>query len=1820
MEPNVKKQHRTKGAIIAVSCVVVALIVVLVLLLTQCSGEGPLAANDGKLIQQLTAPGDATITLDEDIILSGPVTVNGNKTIVGKGTITLQSELEGTWPEGDAPTWGMGCAKLEAQDASGMGAMLQVESGASLTLGGDVILDANNKGNGVLVQDGGKLTLDTNAQVLNGRYANLVICTKAEADLSGGKLLDGNVYNVINYGTLALTGAEVSGAKAGAAVYSTGTVQQTAGLVSGAAFHNVYVAAGSLVMTGGSNDGAAKDGIVVAEGAQAQVTGGTITNCNHGICNNGTLTAGEVTLSECGIMNNGTGTMELKDTTVDTSEVYCLANNGGKVTAENFTARGCDTAAVYNFSGEMVLTNLTVTDGRDGNLSNVGGTMTVNGGTLGVCRDKSVSVGNGKVILNQVKIQGTTNDKYGIYAFGGELVLNDSSIENVSSTAVKVDAGSTVELNNVTIKEVGQNGFQTDGGKIIANHVTMENMGSHGIYNNGGEVIANDLTIHTVKKNGIQHKYGTTTVDGFTLSGTGNHGAYLAEGTLTVKNGSMTEMSANGFYLPEGQSKLILEDTTISGTVQQGINNSSEVEIKNVTISDSGKNGIYNKPGGVVTINGLTVSNVAEHGINNKAELHAENVTIIHSGADSNGIQNNGTMTLKTVSITDSRNHGIYNNGELNAEGVIIDTTADNGLYNDKGTAQLRDLTIRNTTAQGVNNNSIITLTDVKITASGKNGIYNSDGKAVIEKLEVVNPGEHGINNVAEMTATDVTITGSGAGKNGIQNSGTLVLHTVGITASRNHGIYNNGTLSGSNVAIDSTSNNGIYNDKGTITEIDGLKISNVPSQGINNTGTLTVKNVQIANTGKNGIYNNAGTARIVGITIQGVSEHGISNDFGGQVLLMDAVITGSGKGSNCIQNKATMTLSGVKAVGSANHGIYNDATLVSEGTVTIENAAVNGIYNYGGNVTLDNTLITGSGEHGVNNAGTLTGKHFTITGVAANGIQNSGTMSVTGSAIVTNSGKHGMYNGKQFTGENITIENAFDLLVSNSGDMVVRTLTMKGTAHKALYNSGYAELYTVTVDGSEVTNGGNAEYLLDNNGGVLDLTDATVLDANGTAVHIRGKGAVSLTNVILDRSGNYGIFVEGGSTVSAHGLVINNVTKNTQVAGAEGIAIKLAGKATMMDHVTLGAYSDSVTGSGVEISKETSGLASTALQLDADKASYSGYDLTIVGVSKGNGIYNKGQLYVTNMTIDTANHGLVSRYRGWATLSGNIIIRNIKNNPISIYGPEKGSYVNGVTLTSGASLTIDTAGSHAINNKGSFLAAADSTLTVKNITGKNVNAINNQSGATMTLGKVTVDGLYVNITMYNETTINSNSGTALMNSGVLELNGAVEIRNIFHKPENNMAENSNGSGLVVKNGGAVTGTGSVTIIGNQTAPEGYEGYLGLHNGIFITKCTMAIHGDIHVEGAKNQGIYVADDHAALTAGNITVKNVTGNGIYVNKASGALTATGTITVDTTGQHGVNNNGGLTAGAVTVKNAGTASNHNGINNNGGTLKVAGAIVVENIAGHGVSNNKVLTAASLSATNVGMKGAANGIQNSGSGNMTITGAAVIDTATAHGIYNKKTVSFGSFTAKNVKRSGINNDGGSFTVTGALTIDTTGEKAIGNTGTITADTISVTNVTTGYGLHSKGGSVKAQSITIDGVKGDVGVYLESKAVVEAVTMIVKNTKSHCIQAQHANTIKVETLAVMNSENGNGLRLYNKNSQPTVTITTMIAYGCKQRGLTADAGISADNLSVGTLYWHSCSEGVKGSIAGCVGTIVNSIPDAYLQAGAQASALEAN
>ena len=1497
--------------------------------------------------------------------------------------------------------------------------------------------------------------LDITGGTLSGAETGAVVYNTGTATQSGGTIEKAGVHNVyIAAGTFTMTGGKNDDAtKDGVSIQKGAKAEITGGDVTNSVHGlcndgDMSVGKITLDTCGIMNY---KNGILNIDGTTVE-NAGTYSLGNNG----GKVVAKKFTAKKgnsCAIYNFA-GDMELIDVTTQGIREANITNGGGNMTVKGADLQKCNDKSIvvgngvavfedikiggtkrekygcYVYGGELYINNAEMKE-IDSTAFKVdmGGIIEVKNATVKGVGDIGMRSDGGKMTLENVSIEDIKS--HGIYNMNGEINVKNVTLKNIGKNAIQNRGGNTnadglyaenianhaayvaignVKVSNSTFKTMEGNGFYLVEGENEATlkNVTVENVKKQGV-NNNSKLTIDGLKVRNGQQNGIFNKdKGVVKAKNVDISGVAEHGINNYN-TMTLENSKISNTGKGSNNL-QNKGTLTIKDVDCSNSKNHGVYNTGTIKGSELEIKKAAKNGVYNNKG-TFTVDKVTVDGAGEHGLNNAATMTVSNVVVKDTGVGKNNIQNAGTLSISTATLSASKNHGIYNKGTVSGKDVTVENTKGNGVYNDGGTINAIDgLTVKNAGDQGINNTSKLVVSNVTINGTAKNGVYNKSGNATINGITVSGVGEHGISNAATMSLANANITGSGEGSNGIQNAGVLTVNKAVVKDTKNHGIYNKATISGKNITVENTKGNGVYNDGGTVDAIAGLTVKNSGDQGVNNKGTFVATNVDINGTAKNGIYNNGGTADINGIFVTGTGEHGVSN--AGTMTLANADIDGSGKGSNGIQNKGTLTTNATVSIkNSSNHGIYNDNVVNGIGTIKIVNSAANAVYNYGGNFTAAKVDADTTVQHCINNAGTMTLGTVIAKNAGENGIQNTKDLTITGSALLKDSKKHGIYNGKVLDAKNITIENAGDNMINNGGDLVVDGLLITGTANKAIYNAAYAELYKVTVEGKDIINKKDGapqkrdqQRLVDNNAGILDLTDATIKDAYAIAIANRGKANTSVTNVVIDKAGDYGVYVEGDARVSGDGLEINGVVKG--VSGAEGMPIKVAGKLSMLDHVTIGEDDPTITGSGVATSGEYPALVNNAVTMDAASSIYSGYDLRVNNAPGGQGIYNKGIVWLKDMSVEASNYGMACRYTGWAYLSGDITYKNLKSNGVRIFGKDDGAqYNNGITLASGTNFTVDGAAGHGINNKGSFLAAADSNVTIKNIKGNNVNAINNNNG-TMSLGNVLVDGVYVNITGTN-----TNSGNGIQTNNKLTLDGSAVIKNIYTNGHN---DNSNSSAVVVKGSGSLTGNGNITVIGNKAGTvDGVEYATGMYNGVLTSKCTIELAGDISVDTVQNQGIYVADANASVKAKNVTVKNVAkGHGVYVNNATGKFTATGNYVADNIHRGLYSNNGGEIAisGNATITNPknvgievkgkitvlGNVSvdmnnlNKYGIYLNEGTMK-AQKVDVKNVSARGIymENSSTLEVADLNIENVTDQG----LQVQKKGTLKVTGTMTV-----------------------------------------------------------------------------------------------------------------------------------------------------------------------------------------------------------------------------------
>ncbi len=414
---------------IALGVAAVAAVASAVLLLGNGGGS-----NDDWLREALAEDSTRTIELNEDIKATEGYEVNGNKTLVGTGKISMTADSN---------------------------YVLSVNEGASLTVDGPTVNAMNIGANGVVVRSGGKLEWKDGALTYPKQYA---IISYGDTLISGGTFeFAGANWLYVKSGTK----AEVTG---GHFVKSTAVgfeVEKGAELaISGK--DTLIERAGTNTI---NNHGkvSVKDATISASGVW------TITN-------HGELTMDGATVKDCsvkGVLYNykdaisaeirnctfsGSKTyhvynqheVTIKDTDMSDSEASSLNNQPGAImNVESVTLTNCGYHAIYNDRGTINIKNCDIDTTVYKGVQNKTGYVTIDGMTLnnvggaGLGNVAYVTGGGyGYIYANNVTATNTVD--YNVVSYGGEVKLSNSVFNPTPGTNVYIRNG-TFELDSVQI-------------------------------------------------------------------------------------------------------------------------------------------------------------------------------------------------------------------------------------------------------------------------------------------------------------------------------------------------------------------------------------------------------------------------------------------------------------------------------------------------------------------------------------------------------------------------------------------------------------------------------------------------------------------------------------------------------------------------------------------------------------------------------------------------------------------------------------------------------------------------------------------------------------------------------------------------------------------------------------------------------------------------------------------------------------------------------------------------------------------------------------------------------------------------------------------------------------------------------------------------------------------------------------------------------------------------------------------------------------------------------------------------------------------------
>jgi autotransporter-associated beta strand protein len=731
-----------------------------------------------------------------------------------------------------------------------------------------------------------------------------------------------------------------------------------------------------------------------------------------------------------------------------------------------------------------------------------------------------------------------------------------------------------------------------------------------------------------------------------------------------------------------------------------------------------------------------------------------------------------------------------------------------------------------------------------------------------------------------------------------------------------------------------------------------------------------------------------SGGTVISGGTIQVGSNAALGNSTSGLTFAV-------GSGNTTLQAFANLTLGSTRTVAinsstagfdtqgftlTVNSTIGGGGALEKTGSGTL---VLNGNNTYSGGTRINAGYITVSGGSALSDSGSVTLANTAGTGFNVNTSESIGSLiggGTTGGTITIASG--------QTLTVNEAFTNTFAGAVTGSGGLTkagVGTLTLNGSntyTGSTTINAGTLVLSS-SLNGSNVTVSGvlnqSASGSIGGSGNTVSVTGGTAT-LNGNNTYTGGttlsSGQLNLnhTNAI----GNGGLTLSGGTLDNTSGSAITLATNNTQnwngnftFAGSSDLNLG-SGAVTMNASRTVTVTAGNLTvggaisGVGFGLTKNGNGTlvlagantynGTTTLNtgtLNINNANAIGSGLLVI--SGTSTINNNSGAAITLATNNAQNWNATSfTFVGTNDLNlgtGNVTMTSNRTVTVAAGNLTVGGAISGAgfALTKNGNGTLVLAGANTYNG-GTTLSAGTLTLNNANAIGAgtltiNGGAINNTSGAAITLATNNAQNWNSNFTFAGTNDLNLGNGAVTMNAsrtvtvsaGNLTVGGAIA--------GTGFGLTKNGSGALILSGNN-TYTGATTINAG-TLEIGNTGRLGggnysaniVNSGTFIYSGTsnQTLSGIISSTGALTQNgsgtLILAGNNTytgatTINAGNISINLISAlgstSGVNLANATALLYTGGAATLDRTIT--------VTSGTGTIRNTGA-----------GLLTLSGSIV-------------------------------------------------------------------------------------------------------------------------------------------------------------------------------------------------------------------------------------------------------------------------------------
>lgn len=1344
--------------------------------------------------------------------------------------------------------------------------------------------------------------------------------------------------------------------------------------------------------------------------------------------------------------NGGIGTNTYlfeADRNININNADILANSGGINVTLNADSEANQDGAIF-INGASITTN--------------GGDFIAGGGLdplTGYASKSSAGTGHGVVLLNSSIDAGggdisalgrgslnasCSNNCWGIYTSGASVQTSGAGVITFDG----IGGGDAAGVYNTAL-HLNNSSFTSENGDMVFR----------------GQKTGTAWTNYGVSPNGVTF---TTTGTGSINIITSNSRFYNWGGNTTITSGNDINIEAYELQLNQTLMNIAAVDTlTMTSTAGRTIGVGTTGQ--NIFISDallaktSAANYVFGGQSGTDNFSGDIIVNTAH-------DFGDADVTF-RSGADidlaGTLTKNTGAGTVDYIFEAD---RNIVNSN--NADVVRNDGTINLALNSDKDEDQDGAIALSNFTFDSNNGDFIAGGGANPLTTAaygGQDGVYDigveldntqittgTSNISIRGEGEDTNAGNTGVSFFGGTslisTSGDITIHGKagngtntniGFNSNALirSNDGTISLTGVASGSSvNNFGIRLPGgniqTTGNGDIILDGTGGDGTSNNYGIYLQA---------AAAITSTGTGTdAGTITLNGTGGDGTDNNYGiyllddntqiTSVDGAISLTGVGGAASGNDNDGIKFLDGADILSTGTSANA----ATITLDGDASRG-AGITIHGGTIQSGYGDIQVSGDTTSGygiiLSNWGGYSTATGTKIISTGDDSLGDAaniaitgnGTTNGVHLHVGAaletddgdidVTANTNGNGGSglymrfttyIDSTGDGNVTLSGtSNSTTNGELISGVDIR-SNSYvraadgDINITGQGGNSVDAM---GNGHgisitesrSYISSSGAGD---ITLDGTagDCTNGGCYGVYLNNSSSGTDHYIRSISTGN---IDITGRGG----NV---GSGNYGIFIEGGSDIEStmtganagtitlhgtggngddnnHGIYITGTdTRVTSVDGAMSFTGQGGSNGTIGSSDNYGIYvADDADITSTGTSADAATIIFNGTGGNGDDNNYGNYilgigttvtsvdgDIDITGYGGSNGLAGSN----SNHGIELHVHGLVSS-TGTSSEASTITING--------YGGDGHSYNVGIDMTGSSSITSGY-GDIFVNGYG---GSGGVTSGIYN------SGVRVSNGSHIRSSGAGADAANLILTGTGGAKADYNSGFRIESTGnVTSVDGDIDITGIGGT--NGLAGSENNYGINVRTNGYISTSGAGLHAGTITL-TGYGDGINNDYGLYIQD-NGSYMSSVNSNYIFNADSFYSDASNFFTTsgnGNLTIRNRTA-GASIGLGGGAGTLN--LTDAELAQFSVGGNlviGSSTAGAVHIDSVDfTGITANNVNLLGGDFTIDGAVDAANsitmiangdmtlnggVSATGAGNSVVLVADGF--TNTGGAGAIN-----------------------------------------------------------------------------------------------------------------------------------------------------------------------------------------------------------------------------------------------------